>query len=51
MYLCKDAKSSKNELHHVISGKSQARFGTIIQTVARYLNDGTQADSEVESTK
>ena len=41
----------KNELHHVISGKSQVRFGTIIQTVTRYLNDGTQAASEVESTK
>jgi hypothetical protein len=32
----------KNELHNVISGKSQVRFGTIIQTIASYLNDGAQ---------
>jgi hypothetical protein len=32
----------KNELHNVISGKSQVRFGTFIQTIASYLNDGAQ---------
>jgi hypothetical protein len=40
----------KDELHHVISGKSQIRFGTIIQSIASYLNDGekTGANSAVE---
>jgi len=30
----------KHELHNVLSGKSQVRFGTIIQSIASYLNDG-----------
>ncbi len=41
----------KNELHHIISGKSQVRFGTIIQAVASYLDDGTQTSPEVEKPK
>lgn len=41
----------KNELHDLISGKSQVRFGTAIQTVAGYLNNGFETGSEVEGTK
>ena len=32
----------KDELHNVISGKSQVRYGAIIQTITNYLDDGTQ---------
>lgn len=41
----------KNELHDVLSGKSQIRFGTIIQTIASYLGDGSQTSSTIENTK
>lgn len=41
----------KNELHNVISGKSQIRFGTAIQTIASYLSDGTQTSTRIESEK
>ena len=41
----------KNELHNVISGKSQVRFGATIQAVASYLSDGTQASPKIEDTK
>ena len=41
----------KNELHNVLSGKSQIRFGTIIQTIASYLNDGAQASKTIEVEK
>lgn len=41
----------KNELHDILSGKSQISFGTIIQTIASYLSDGTQTSSGVEKTK
>lgn len=41
----------KYELHHIISGKKQVRFGTTIQTVASYLIDGIESGSKVESTK
>ena len=41
----------KNELHNVISGKSQTRFGTIIQTIASYLNNGTQTSKTIEAEK
>lgn len=41
----------KNELHDIISGKSQVRFGTAIQTVAGYLSDGSQSGSEIENSK
>ncbi|WP_415582786.1 hypothetical protein [Flavobacterium longum] len=33
----------KDELHNVISGKSQVRFGTAIQAISSYLDDGAQA--------
>lgn len=41
----------KSKLYDVISGKSQVRFGAIIQAVASYLGDGSQAGSEIENTK
>lgn len=41
----------KNELHNVISGKSQIRFGTIIQSIASYLNDGPQTGAIIEDEK
>ena len=41
----------KNELYDVISGKSQVRFGTIIQAIASYLNDGAQPSTETEDSK
>lgn len=41
----------KNELYDVFSGESQIRFGTIIQTIASYLNDGTSAGTTIENTK
>lgn len=44
-------KSLKDELHDVISGKSQVRFGTIIQTVAHYLKNGTETGSNTQGQK
>ncbi len=41
----------KYELHNVLSGKSQIRVGTIIQTIASYLNDGEESGSSVENEK
>jgi hypothetical protein len=41
----------KKELYDVISGKSQVRFGTIIQTIAGYISKGTQAGSAIENPK
>lgn len=41
----------KNELHNIISGKSQVSFGTIIQTVASYLDNGSQASNEIKDSK
>lgn len=41
----------KNELHHIISGKSQVRFGATIQTVAGYLSDGAQSSPKTQDTK
>lgn len=41
----------KDELHHVISGKSQVRFGTIIQTIADYLKIGKTTSTETQDTK
>lgn len=40
----------KDELHNVLSGKSKVSYGTAIQTIANYLDDGekTGADSEIE---
>lgn len=44
-------KSLKDELHDVISGKSQVRFGTIIQTVAHYLKNGAGTGSNAQGQK
>jgi len=41
----------KNELHNIISGKDEASSGTIIQSITRYLNDGTPTGSEIEDAK
>ena len=41
----------KYELHNVLSGKSQIRIGTIIQTIASYLNDGEESGTSAESEK
>ena len=43
--------SLKHELHNVISGKSKVRFGTIIQAVASYLNNGEKTSSVIENEK
>ena len=41
----------KNELHNIISGKNQVRFGAIIQTIASYLKDGKESSSKTEVPK
>ena len=41
----------KNELHHILSGKNKIRFGTIIQTIACYLNDGEKTSPTIENEK
>jgi len=41
----------KNEIHNVLSGKSEVRYGAIIQTIAGYLKNGAATSSEIENTK
>ena len=41
----------KNELHNVLSGKSKIRFGTVIQSIASYLNNGEKASATIEIEK
>ena len=41
----------KNELHNIISGKSQVRYGTTIQTIANHLREGSKSGSKVENAK
>ena len=41
----------KNELHNILSGKSEVRFGTVIQAISCYLNNGSQTSSTVEDEK
>jgi hypothetical protein len=41
----------KNKVYDVISGKSQVRFGTIIQAIASYLSHGSSTGSKIENTK
>jgi len=41
----------KNELHNIISGKSQVSYGAVIQTIASYLDNGSQSCDEIESSK
>lgn len=41
----------KDELHNVLSGKSEIRFGTTIQAIACYLNNGSGTSSTFEKEK
>jgi hypothetical protein len=41
----------KYELHHVLSGKSQVRFGAVIQAIASYLKDGEKTSAIIEIEK
>jgi len=41
----------KDELHNILSGKNETRFGAIIQTIASYLNNGEKTSSTVEVEK
>jgi len=41
----------KNELHNIISGKSQVSFGATIQAITSYLNNGSQPSFETEKSK
>jgi len=41
----------KNEIHNVLSGKSEVRYGAIIQAIAGYLNTGAPTSSEIENIK
>lgn len=43
--------TTKNDLQDIISGKSEVRYGTIIQTIADYLEKSTAASSEIKGTK
>jgi hypothetical protein len=41
----------KKKLYDVISGKSQVRYGTIIQTITSYLNEGKNPSAKIENPK
>jgi hypothetical protein len=41
----------KNELHNIISGKSQVRFGAIIQTITSYLKNGKKSSPKTQDSK
>jgi len=41
----------KYELHNVLSGKSEVRFGTVIQATARYLKNGEETSVALEGGK
>jgi hypothetical protein len=41
----------KHELHNIISGKSQVRYGATIQAVSSYLGDGSHSSSKIEIAK
>ena len=41
----------KDELHNILSGKSEVRFGAVIQTIASYLNDGEKTSPIIEIEK
>jgi hypothetical protein len=41
----------KYELHNVLSGKSEVRFGATIQAIACYLNDGEKSSATIEDEK
>ncbi|MEI7677644.1 MAG: hypothetical protein WCJ03_12775 [Bacteroidales bacterium] len=41
----------KNELHNILSGKSEVRYGTTIQAITHYLNDGEKSGVVAENEK
>lgn len=41
----------KGQLYDVISGKSQVRFGTVIQAIASYLEKGKETSGKIEIGK
>jgi hypothetical protein len=41
----------KNEIHNVLSGKIEVRYGAIIQSIACYLKNGAPTSSEIENIK
>jgi hypothetical protein len=41
----------KNELRNILSGKSKVRFGSAIQTIARYLRESEKTGSETKNSK
>ena len=41
----------RNELQHVLSGKSSVRYGGTIQPIARYLGNGDRTSSPIEDKK
>ena len=41
----------KHELHNILWGKSEVRFGTTIQTIASYLKNGETTSRTIESEK
>ncbi len=41
----------KDELHNVLSGKSKIRFGTVIQAISSYLENGTQTSATAGNEK
>ncbi len=41
----------KHELYNVISGKSEIRFGRVIQSITGYLSNGSQTSPGVEDEK
>jgi hypothetical protein len=44
-------KQLKNELRDIISGKSKVSFGATIQTIAGYLDHGSEPSDKSESSK
>jgi hypothetical protein len=50
-YLGHFQNSIKNDLQNVFSGKSEVRFGTIIQSIANYLRNGAPASPEIADSK
>ena len=44
-------KQLKNELRDIISGKSKVSFGATIQTIAGYLDHGSEPSDKFESSK
>ncbi|MGQ2983795.1 putative polyvalent protein kinase domain-containing protein [Flavobacterium sp.] len=41
----------KNELHNIISGACEVRFGTVIQAIAGYLSNGEKPGRAIEDPK